>query len=164
MASAPEFRWGTALGVSVALFLVIGALWVFVGALSVPLHNRDARTMFATPRTDSRYFGRDSRELIATDPVVSKYRTLWITVVAGFLLLGGTLVVALAWFGLRRNEAWALAALATGILLAVALWAVAVAPYFRAGVPLTLGDAPPFIWAPAVLVIPATVLGWIGLR
>jgi len=162
--SAPEFRWATPLGASVVLFLLIGALWLFVGALSVPLHNRDARTMFATPETDTRYFGRDSRELIATDPVVSKYRTLWITVVGGFLLLGGTLVVALAWFGLRRHEAWALVALGTGILLAVGLWAVAVAPYFRAGVRLTPGNAPPFIWVPAVLLVPATALGWIGLR
>ncbi|HXF56433.1 MAG TPA: hypothetical protein VNO34_02435 [Actinomycetota bacterium] len=86
------------------------------------------------------------------------------SLVAGFLLLGGTLVGTLTWFGLRRQEGWALAALATGIVLAVALWAVAVAPYFRAGVRLAPGDAPPFIWVPAALVVPATVLGWIGLR
>jgi len=31
------------------------------------------------------------------------------------------------------------------------------------GVNLTLFDVPPFMWVPAALLLPAVVLGWIGL-
>jgi len=43
-------------------------------------------------------------------------------------------------------------------------WLAALRPYFRPGVNLTFGDVPPFMWVPAALLLPAVILGWIGLR
>ena len=160
-----SFRWVSPLGASVALFLVIGILWLLIGALTVPLHNKGigAGTIFVSHTTDTAFFGRDASDLLASDAELRKLRTLLLTVIAGFLLLSGSLFISLAWFGLKAGFAWALPALSIGGLLAIGLWAFALLPYFRAGIPVTVGDLPPFMWIPTALIVPATVLGWIGL-
>ncbi|HLE13490.1 MAG TPA: hypothetical protein VI776_01980 [Anaerolineales bacterium] len=84
--------------------------------------------------------------------------------IAGFLLLAGVLFISIAWFGLRQAQPWTLTSLFVAGLLALAFWALALSPYFRMGIPVTIGDLPPFIWIPAVLILPAIILGWIGLR
>lgn len=160
------FRWSSVLGISVGLFMIIGLLWVLIGVLTVPLHQKgaDASIVFVSTRTDTAYFGDTPSHLLSSDPALDRFRTQMLTVIAGFLLLAGTLFIAVAWFGLRTRSSWALVALALGGVLAVTFWVVALLPYFRAGVRLTFADAPPFIWVPGILIVPASVLGWIGIR
>lgn len=161
-----SFQWLSPLGISVALFLAIRALWIFIGALTVPLHKQStgSEILFVSVTTDSAYFGGSPSDLLTSTPALAKLRTLLLTVIAGFLLLAGTAFVLLAWFGLRSGQAWSLGALSIGALLALAWWALALLPYVRSGIPVTLGDLPPFMWIPAVLVLPAILLGWIGVR
>ena len=159
------FRWTSPLGVSVIIFFAIGALWILIGILTVPLHKRAAPDiLFVSPSTDTAYFGALPSELAPAGSPLAKFRTLLLTILAGFLLLGGSLVLSIAWFGLKQGQPWALAALAIGVLFAVAFWWLALLPYFLAGIRVGLGDLPPFIWVPTVLILPAVVLGWIGLR
>ena len=163
---AEGFKWLSPLGISVALFLAIGALWVVIGALTVPFHNRSigAETIFVSRATDASFFGGSPSELLATDPALSKLRTLLLTVIAGFLLMAGSFVLMVAWFGLSQGQTWALAALSVGAVFALLFWALALIPYFRAGITVTIGDLPPFMWIPALLILPAILLGWFGLR
>lgn len=160
------FSWFSPLGISSVIFIAIGALWILIGALTVPLHHRStgSEMLFVSHATDSAYFGGSPSELLTSIPALSKLRTLLLTVIAGFLLLAGTLFIFLAWFGLRQGQDWALLALAVGGLLALGWWAFALLPYFRIGIPVTIGDLPPFMWIPAFLMPPAIALGWIGLR
>lgn len=153
------------LGLSSALFVAIGALWLVIGALAYPLHRRGAAVeyLFVSTRADTAFFGRAPAELTAADPALDKFRTLAIAVIAGLLLLAGMAFVLVSWFWLRTGSGWALATLSIATLLAVTLWIVALAPYVKAGARLTLADIPPFMWVPAALVLPATILGWLGL-
>ena len=162
---AESFWWASPLGVSVGLFLAIGILWVLIGALTVPFHSKATGTemIFVSHSTDTSYFGRSPSELLSSDVALSKLRTLLLTVIAGFLLLAGFLFLSVAWFGLKQGQLWALVALAVGGLLGMSFWALALLPYFRSGIPVTIGDLPPFMWIPAVLILPATLLGWLGL-
>lgn len=161
----PTFNWLSPLGLSSAFFLGIGILWILIGALTVPLLGKStgSEMIFVSHSTDTAYFGKTPSDLLGADPALGKLRTLLLTVIAGFLLLSGTLVVLLTWFGLRARQPWSLAALSLGIVLAVALWAVALLPYLRSGIRVTLGDLPPFMWVPAMLIVPATIFGWVGL-
>lgn len=159
------FRWASPLGASVALFLAVGALWIFVGALTVPLHGRwGAGSVFVSKAPDTAYFGGDPPELLARGSALAKLRSLLLTVIAGFLLLAGIAFVALAWFGLKDGQSWALATLGLAGIPAIMLWFLALSDYPRAGVSLSIGVMPPFMWVPALLTPPAIVLGWIGLR
>lgn len=159
------FKWLSPLGISVSLFLVIGVLWVLIGALTIPLHKRSgADIVFVSNGPDSSYFGGRPSELLSPDSPLAKLRSLLLIVIAGFLLLAGVTFVAIAWFGLRGGQAWTLYALAAAGGMAILVWTLALSAYVRAGVSLTLGDIPPFMWVPAVLIVPATVLGWLGLR
>jgi len=160
------FRWGSPLGIAVALFTVIGALWILIGSLTVPLSKSgaEATILFISTGSDTAFYGDTPSRLLGSDPVLDRFRTQMLRVIAGFLLLAGTLVIAVTWFALRRGEAWSLWALMIGSVAAIALWVLALAPYVRSGVRLTLADLPPFMWIPAVLLVPATVLGWIGTR
>jgi len=159
------FRWLSPLGISVALFLTIGTIWVLVGALTVPFHHRgaDAQIVFVSNRTDTAFFGAPPSQLLGSDPALSKFRSLMFTVMSGLLLLAGTLFISLAWFGLRERSEWALVSLSVAGLSAIIFWAIALLPYFRAGIRVTFGDGPPFMWIPALLILPAIILGWIGL-
>lgn len=158
------FRWVTPLGVSVILFIVIGALWLFVGILTVPLHKRAAPAyLFISPATDAAFYGAPSAQLAPADSPLAKFRTMMLTILSGFFVLGGIFVVSLAWFGLKQGYPWALAALATAVIVAVAFWILAIFPYFSAGIQVGIGDMPPFIWVPAALILPAIFLGWLGL-
>jgi hypothetical protein len=38
------------------------------------------------------------------------------------------------------------------------------APSRAAGVTIRVGEMPPFQWVPAALLVPAAILGWIGVR
>ena len=163
---AESFRWLSPLGTSVAIFLTIGALWVLIGVLTLLLLNRTTgpQIIFVSHPTDAAYFGSSPDELLASDPAVFKLRTLLIKVIAGFLVLSGLLFLSIAWFALKQGHTWALLSLASSALLVIAFWALALLPYFRAGIRVTIGDLPPFMWIPAALIIPAILLGWIGLR
>ena len=161
-----SFKWFSPLGISVALFLAFGTLWVLIGALTVPLLGKGIgpAIIFVSNSTDEAYFGRSPSELLASDPALSKLRTLLLTVIAGFLLLAGVLFLSVAWFGLRQGQTWALTALSVAGILALGFWVLSLLPYARSGIRLTIGDLPPFMWIPALLILPAIILGWIGLR
>jgi len=163
---ADSFRWLSPLGISVGLFTAIGALWILIGALTVPFHKRStgSEMLFVSHSTDKAFFGASPSELLASNAALSKLRTLLLTVIAGFLLMAGATFVLLAWFGLRTGQAWSLAALGISAILGIIWWALALLPYFRSGIPVTIGDLPPFMWIPAVLILPAIILGWVGLR
>jgi len=162
---AETFRWFGPLGISVILFVAIGVLWVLIGALTVPLHNRGIapQIIFVSQATDSAYFGGSPAGLLASDPAISKLRSLLLTVIAGFLLLAGFLFVSVAWLGLGAGATWALVSLGLAGIVAIGFWAFLLWPYVRSGIPLTLSDLPPFMWIPTALILPAFVLGWIGL-
>jgi hypothetical protein len=159
------FRWTTPLGLSVISFLVIGALWIFVGVLSVPLHKKaNPEYLFVSTPADTAYYGADPSNLAPPGSALAKLRSMLITVLAGFLTLAGTLVIFIALVPLRQGHSWALVALVTAIVPALVLWGFALLPYVHSGVPLRIGDIPPLMWVPTVLILPATVLGWIGIR
>jgi len=151
------FRWLGPLGLSVALFLVIGLLWVLVGVLTPFLLDRGGG-LFVNHRTDSAYFGASPEVLLAADPALGKLRTVLLTVIAGFPISLGVTFLAVAWFALKEGRVWGLLTLAIAGVVAVLLWAVSLAPYYRAGIGFTLGDLPPFMWVPALLIIPGTIL------
>ena len=160
------FRWTSPIGISVAIFLGIGFLWLLIGTLTIVLLNRTTgpQILFVSNSTDATYFGDSPDHLLATDTALFKLRTILIRVIAGFLVLSGLLYLFVAWYALRERHTWALVSLGAGGLLATFFWAVALLPYFRQGIHVTVGDLPPFIWIPAALIVPAIVLGWVGLR
>lgn len=162
---AEPFGWSSYLGISVGLFLFIGGLWVVIGVLTVLLLNRNVgpRYLFVSNSADSAYFGASPERLLSDDQALFKLRTILIRVIAGFLVTAGLLYISIAWFALRQGHLWALLSLVASGMLGTLFWALALSPYIRQGVQLRIRDLPPFIWLPAVLLIPAFVLGWIGL-
>ena len=159
-----SFRWTAPLGISVILFTAIGALWILIGLLAVPLHKRASPDyLFVSQPTDTAYFGAPPSQLAPPNSALAKFRTMLITVLSGLLVLAGSLFVFVAIFALRQGQAWALLALAISGLAAVIFWGLALLPYFQARIAVGLGDLPPFMWIPSALILPAIVLGWLGL-
>jgi hypothetical protein len=163
--SAPVGGWGSPLGVSTILFVLYGLVYVVIGALTPLLHDRGigATMLFISPRADTTLFGAAPIELL-NDPVLSRLRSLLLIALGGILVAAGILVLAIALFALRDGERWAVLALAIAGVSVLPFWALVFRPYIAAGVPLGLGDLPPFMWVPGVLLVPASVLGWIGTR
>lgn len=160
-----DFQWLSPLGISVVLFLLYGLVYILIGVLTPLLLNRGIgpTILIVSPRTDSIVFGRSPAELLRDDPALFQLRTILLRIIGGLLFAAGCFHLALTWFGLRQGQPWALAALTVGGLAVLPYWYLALRPYFQPGVNLTLGDTPPFMWVPAALLLPAVVLGWIGL-
>jgi hypothetical protein len=165
-ASAIEFQWLSPLGISIILFTLCGAIYILIGVLWPFLQNTDAARdlLIVSNRTDSRLFGQAPPQLLKSDPALDQLRTILYDMMSGLILLTGLFQLAITWCGLRQGQMWALAVLAVGGLALLPFWFLALRPYVQAGITLTLGDIPPFMWVPAALLLPAVVLGWIGLR
>ena len=161
-----EFHWLNPLGLSVGLFLLYGAVYVFIGALTPFMSNTEIgrRVGIISARTDRALFGDAPENLSRDNPAFATARTIIFNMLAGVLVTAGTLVIAVAWFGLRQGQAWALAALGLASVVVLPFWWLVFRPYLQAGAPLDFSDMPPYMKVPAVLLVPALVLGWIGLR
>jgi hypothetical protein len=160
------FQWASPLGVGVGLFLASAAFHFLIGVLTpvgIRLWSNDD-ILIASKRSDTKAFGTSPPEMIAKEPAIATYRNVMWTIVAGFLVALAVVEGAVAWFGLRAGAPWALVALAAEGIVLVAFWILAFGPYFAARAPLTLADLPPFMWVPGLLLVPAAILSWIGLR
>ncbi len=169
-----EFRWLSPLGISVALFLVLGLLTVVAGLLAVVLYfppGRTARfaaqgqpTLVLLEQGDSDYFGAPLPEVYARNPDVAEIIDLHMLIKSGQWLAFGIVEIVIAWFGLRLGQRWALWTLAGANAAAVFGWCLVVVRYWQRGAHVDL-DLPPVIFLWPLFVVPvAAVLGWIGLR
>ncbi len=164
--SAIEFRWLSPLGVSVVLFLLFGLMNVVVGILAPFFVRPDRLTssiLFTATRPDTALFGATPEALIAQDRPLGMLRYLLLVWMGGLILGFGLLQLAIAWFGLRNGQTWALWSLTIADLSMVPFWWLILARYAQAGAMPGIGDLPPIVTY--LLVIPiAALLGWIGLR
>jgi hypothetical protein len=165
VAESQPFSWWSPLGISVLLFIVHGAIYLVIGflapfAMDSPA-SRDILVM--SRRTDTELLGAPPDDLRATNPPLVTLRRITFTLLAGMMVAAGVLIVSLAWFGLRDHQSWALVALTVASAIVLPFWWLVLQQYLRAGASPTLGDLPPFMWIPAVLLLPAAILGWIGL-
>jgi hypothetical protein len=166
LAETPEFQWLSPLGISIILFTLYGAIYT-AGVLWPFLRNSDFLSrefVIISNRTDTQLFGQTPAQLMESDAALRQLRRILLDIVVGLLGVAGVFHLAITWFGLRQGQTWALIVLAVGGLAVLPFWFLAHRPYLQAGIAITLGDVPPFMWVPAALLIPATVLGWIGLR
>lgn len=161
-----HFHWLTPLGISVVLFLVYGAIYLAIGALTPIFVDSDVGSggLIISGRTDTVVFGDTPEHIRQTNPALIQLRRITVQMLAGMLIAAGVMVVALAWFGLRQGQTWALVTLAVAGVAVLPFWYLTLRPYFAPGVSPTLGDLPPFMWVPAALLVPAVLLGWLGLR
>jgi hypothetical protein len=160
-----EFKWASALGAGVALFLVGGIVHLLIGIFTPFAADSDVgrRILFLSTRTDTALFGGDPSTMLAADPVLARLRFTLMLAVGGLLVALGISELCLAWFGLRTGQTWALWALTMGGLAVLPFWLVLLRPYVAAG-PVGVADLPPFIWIPAATFIPGIVLAWLGQR
>ena len=102
-----DFNWLSPLGISVALFLLYGAVYVLIGAFTPVMANSDIgrRMLVISNRTDRIVFGDSPENLLRNDPALTKLRTTIFNMLAGMLVAAGILVIAVAWFGLRQGQA-----------------------------------------------------------
>lgn len=158
--------WRSARVVGVILFLAYGAIHVFFGAVYLVVAETDVgnRTLFASPGLDQALFGAPPVDLLRDDRALAQLRSILYLVIAGLFVSLGIVQLALTWFGLHQAHRWAVAALGASGLAMVLFWVLVFRTYVAAGVPIGLVDIPPWIWIPQVLLVPATLLGWVGTQ
>jgi hypothetical protein len=169
-----QFQWLGPLGLSVALFLLLGALTVVAGLLAAALYFPPGRTarfaaqgqpgLVLLERGDADYFGAPLPEVYARNPDVAEVVDLQMLIKSGLWLAFGIFELVVTWFGLRQGQRWALWTLAGANAAMVAGWGLVVVRYWQRGAYVDLGLPPVvFLW-PLFAVPVATVLGLLGLR
>lgn len=117
--------------------------------------------VFVSERTDTALYGAPPGQILESNAHLVLLRTTLFRVLAGLLVVGGLLIGALAWFGLAEPKAWVLATLTVVGLIGIPYWWMSLAPYRDAGIGLTLGDIPPLMWVPSILMPIASILVWL---
>ena len=160
-----QFSWVSPLGISVLLFLISGTLHLLIGTLApIMLDSRFGREiLIISKRTDTAFFGIEPSQLLQKNPELAKLRTV-MKGLSGWLAVVGMFIIAVTWFGLRQYQLWALITLGVTGATIVPFWYITFRPYVQAGISLGLSDLPPIFWIPAITLIPAVILGWIGLK
>ena len=162
---ALEFHWLSPLGLSVALFLLYGAVYLLIGVLTPIMLNTGVgrQVTVSSVEKDNALLGGPTADLLEASPALAKLRTMLLTMIGGLLVTAGILVLTITWFGLRQGQGWALGALALAGVAVFPFWWLVFRPFGEAGIRVGL-DWPPFMLVPTALLGPAIVLGWIGLR
>ncbi len=160
-----EFHWLSPLGIGVVLFLCYGAFYIFIGALTPIMADTEMgrQVTVSSVEKDNALLGGPLPELLQSSPALAKMRTMLLNMVGGLLVAAGILVLAVTWFGLRQGQTWALATLGLAGIVVFPFWWFVFRPFAEAGINVGF-DMPPFILIPSLLLVPAIVLGWIGLR
>ncbi len=156
-----------ALKLGTFLFVVGGVFDAFIGA-ATPIVIRvfglaPIGAFLISARTDANLLGVSPAQLVqAGSPAAILYGVMIDLV--GFLLFAfGSFQVGVAWFGLRRRQAWALWTLIVVDLIFIAGWMVVLSHYFLKGIYPSLGELPPNFLVPAILLVPASLLAYAGL-
>ena len=162
--TAEEFRWKSALGVSVGLFLAWGVTWAvgLVGILAL-FWRRFPPWLLFSPKVDSALLGASPDALREAQPAAAEAQWFLSHLIGMSVASAGFAIIAITWFGLRRGEWWAFWALVAAAV-PLLLYPYAVSRYVRPGIRLGFGDLQPFVTFPAVIVPCAIILAWIGLR
>jgi hypothetical protein len=160
-----QFQWQSPLGIGAALFLVYGAFYIFIGALTpfVSDTNTGRQVTVSSVERDNALLGGRTPDLLQASPALAKMRFMLLNMIGGLLVAAGLLILAVTWFGLRQGQIWALVTLALAGSVVLPFWWLVFRPFREAGINVGL-DLPPFILIPGLLLVPASLLGIIGLR
>ncbi len=147
------------------LFILYGVVYVLIGALTPIVQNTDAgrAVTISSEEKDGALFGGPLPDLLKASPGLAKMRSMLLNIIGGLLVAAGLMVLALAWFGLRQGQTWALATLSLAGIVVLPFWVLVFRPFAEAGISISL-NFPPFMLVPALLVGPAIILGWLGMR
>jgi hypothetical protein len=146
------------------LFLIGGLFDALIGA-ATPIVTRTTRPniLMLSAQSDLALFGRNPGDLLHESTAVALLYRLTFDLIGTLLLVFGLLVAALAWFGLRHREWWALWTLVGVEVIFMAGWIVVLSQYIQRGIPIHIWALPPNLLVPAILLIPAGLLSAIGL-
>jgi hypothetical protein len=129
------FRWRSWLGVSVVFFLIFGVINVAL-AIAVPttLHLNGAFPGVVFSGTgDGQLLGRSLAGLRHDNPKLDTLLVDSMTSMCAMMMGWGIMILATAWFGLRRGGPWAFWALLLSGLVALVYYFVISADYARQG-------------------------------
>jgi len=162
---AYTFVWLSPLGISVVLFLLYGGFYILIGTLAPIMMNTETgrQVTVSSQAKDTALLGRPTADLLQASPPLATLRTILLSMIGGLLVTAGILEMAVTWFGLRQGQGWALGALALAGAAVFPFWWLVFKPFRDAGIQVGL-DWPPFMLIPTILLGPALVLAWIGLR
>lgn len=152
------------MGASRVLFVGVGVFWLLIGVLAALLSDKGIGPpmIFISERTDTALYGGPPEEILESNGELASFRYVIVRVLAGLLVAAGLLTAGVARFGLTEPRAWVLAVLTLIGLGVLPYWWISLAPFRDTGISVGLGDIPPFMWVPAIVMPLASVLGWIG--
>jgi hypothetical protein len=124
-----ELHWFSLLGISVCLFILQAALTIVACAIVFALNPRitaaayrESGGFLLSGRMDSLFFGKSMAELIQDNPQMLEVDRYSLYVRAGIWIALGIFQIALAWFGMRQGQTWALWTIVLANIAALAGW------------------------------------------
>ena len=162
-----NFRWRSWLGLTVAIFLLWGALNAFLATfVPVSLHRNGAGAVGGTlvlgANEDTALLGRPLAAIAQDDPKLNAFLVTFMDTMCAQMMAYAIVHLAVVWFALRRGQAWALWTVGAAAVVSFLYFVPIMMTYARFAVPV--GESMRNIAIPIVIVLAVTALGWFGLR
>jgi hypothetical protein len=169
--SGSELSWASALGGAIIAFLASSVVYgaIAVGGLVMTHRYGVGRvpgspSIFLSADVEQPMLGRPTADLMADSPGLARILGLVMDAFLGMMLGFAILLAAIAWFGLRDGQVWALWTAVLGNVAMLGIyWGVAIGPFLRESGVGYFRIWHPYALVPTILVPIGAILGWIGL-
>ena len=163
-----EFRWRSALGASVTLFVLYGVVSV-LASIAVPV-SMHLGGLAGTPflvlghDADSAFLARPVESLGLTDLRLAMFLVNFMDTMCAYMASFGLLQLGIAWFALRRGQGWALWTLLVANLAVFPYYVAVASAYVQLAISVASPGFSAFFVGTLASVLLATALGWPAVR
>lgn len=165
-----DFKWTSLLGISSIGFMTIAVVYILIGTAGAIIvgtkgSGNVSGSYYYSAKVDELLFGKPIKQLNTENPIWGKYITTMMIAFCSFMIALGIMQLGVARFALPNKEMWSLIGLVvSNLVMLVIYWVVLIIPvmikynvgYFELWHPYAL--------VPTLLLVPSTVLAWIGMN
>ncbi len=149
------------------MFLIIGGLnFGFAVAVPITLHlfgPASVGGLVLGDPSDSTFLGRPLSGIASSDPAMAAFLVTFMDTMCAFMMSFAVFQIGVAWFALRRAQAWALWSSLISNLAIVPYYLAIGWTFAQRGAPVLIGLFGAF-GITAIFAIVGTVVGWSGIQ
>ena len=164
------FNWSSHYGISASLFLIISIIYILIGTIGLIItyikgSGQVMGQFFLSKKADELIFGQSTGELTKNFPQFANYITMLMLVFCSFMIMSGIMQYGIARYGFTNGASWAYwVSVISNFMMLFVYWFLVIIPVMKKINVSYFELWHPYAFIPTILLIPAIIFGWLGLK